>query len=209
MSGDNRDEVPSWSVPNFGRRAVAQEPFRYATLSDCLSSDTGNAILAWFEDGAPWRLRRADFYEQYEFSCWDSTSSVATFLTSPEVLDLLRSSMANIFGQEFEEAVNVVCHRLLPGQRIGIHNDYLVGEESHRLVIQLNRGLSDADGGVLMLFNSDEPTDIHKLLRPVHLTGLAFEISAKSYHAVSEVYRGARYTIVFSLHSVADERILY
>lgn len=194
---------PSWPLPNLRHRSLKDTPFRYAILSDCLSSNVGRAILAWFEDGAPWRLKRTDFYEQHELSCWDSTSPVASFLTSPDVLNIVRLSMAEIFGRHFDETISVVCHMLLEGQRIGIHNDFLVGEDSHRLVIQVNRGLSDADGGILMLFNSDDPADIHNLLRPVSLTGFAFEISAASYHAVSQVYEGARYTVIYSLRAIA------
>jgi hypothetical protein len=95
----------------------------------------------------------------------------------------------------------VVAHKLLPGQRIAIHNDYLVVEETHRLTIQLNRGLSDADGGFFMLFNSGDPADIHRVLRPVRNTAIAFMISPESYHAVSRLHGGVRYTLVYSFYA--------
>ena len=98
--------------------------------------------------------------------------------------------MRRFSTRRFEDAVDVVCHRLLPTQKIGIHNDYLVGQETHRLTIQVNRGLTDTDGGVLMLFNSNDATEIHKLLHPLSLSGFAFEISADSHHAVSQVHGG-------------------
>ena len=85
--------------------------------------------------------------------------------------------MEEVFARNFEEPISVVAHKLLEGQRIGVHNDHLVGKESHRLVVQLNRGLSDDDGGILMLFNSDDPADISRVMRPVHVSGFAFEIS--------------------------------
>jgi 2OG-Fe(II) oxygenase superfamily len=192
-------EQPTWPLPQLADRSVTDMPFRYATFSRCLSPDTGDAIMDWLEETAPWSLTQTDFYEQHEFSCWDSPSPVASFLTSSEVLHIVRSTMGDIFGRSFEQTVSVVCHRLVPPQRIGIHNDSLAGQESHRLVIQLNRGLTDTDGGVLMLFNSDDPADIHKLLRPVNLSGFAFEISADSHHAVSQVHGGARYTLIYSL----------
>ena len=195
------EAAPRWPLPDFGRRTVTEKPFRYTTFSGCLAADTGHAILTWLENDAPWTLTQTDFYDQHKFSCLDSPWPVASFLTSFYVLQHVRTTMGSIFGRSFEQNVSVVCHRLLP-QRIGIHNDYLAGEETHRVVIQLNRGLTDTDGGVLMLFNSDDPADIHKLLRPVNLSGFAFEISAASHHAVSQVHGGARYTLIYSLRAV-------
>ena len=64
------------------------------------------------------------------------------------MLEAVRNGMTAVFDSAFDDEVNVVFHRLLPPQRIGIHNDYLAGEETHRLIIQLNRGMSDSDGGV-------------------------------------------------------------
>jgi hypothetical protein len=135
-----------WTPPDLSLRIVNEKPFRHATFRECLAPSLSGDILAWFEYDAPWRLKRTDFYEQYEFSCWDSTSPIASHLTSSTVLEVIRSEMMKVFGRTFEEPISVVAHKLLEGQRIGIHNDYLVGEESHRLVIQLNHGLSDDDG---------------------------------------------------------------
>lgn len=191
--------MPDLVPPKFNPLAIASSPFRYAIVETCLSSQTCDRILHWFENGAPWRLSRTDFYEQFEFSCWDSDSPVALFLMSNVVLERVRSMMTNVFDRTFDEDVSVVCHQLVAPQKIGIHNDFLEAQETHRLVIQLNRGLSDADGGVLMLFNSENPEDVHRLLRPVHLSAFAFEISPASNHAVSQVYGGERYTLIYSL----------
>jgi hypothetical protein len=195
---------PAWSLPMLEGRSFEESPFRYATFLHCLSPELGHALLAWFESDAPWRLTRTEFYEQYEFSCWDSSTRLASFLTSGEVLELIRSEMGEIFDRKFEDSVDVVCHQLLPSQKIGIHNDYLVGQETHRLTIQVNRGLADTDGGVLMLFNSDDAADIHKFLHPVSLSAFAFEISADSHHAVSQMHGGMRFTVIYSLRAAAD-----
>jgi len=193
-----------WTSPDLSLRIVNEEPFRYAIFRECLAPSLSGDVLAWFEHDAPWRLKRTDFYEQYEFSCWDSTSPIALHLTSSVVLEVVRSEMMEIFGRTFEDPISVVAHKLLEGQRIGIHNDYLVGEESHRLVIQLNHGLSDDDGGFLMIFNSDNPTDIARVMRPVHVSGFAFEISPASFHAVSKLHGGVRYSLIYSLCALSS-----
>ena len=196
--------VATWPLPTLRERSVEVSPFPYATMLRCLSPELGDRLLAWFESDAPWRLAQTDFYEQYEFSCWDSPSPLAAFLTSREVLDRVRAEMTEIFDRRFEDGVDVVCHRLLPTQKIGIHNDYLVGQETHRLTIQVNRGLTDADGGVLMLFNSNDPNDIHKLFHPLSLSAFAFEISANSHHAVSQMYGSERFSVIYSFRVLAD-----
>ena len=193
--------MAGWLPPDLRRRVVAASPFRYATFTECFAPNAAEGVLEWLEADAPWAAKRADFYEQFEFSCWDSASPAASYLTSRGVLDVVQVEMSKIFEREFEPHVDVVCHKLVRGHRIGIHNDYLVGEETHRLTIQLNRGLADRDGGFLMLFNSGDPADVHRVLRPLHLSALAFEISSDSFHAVSEMHRGERYTIIYSLRA--------
>jgi hypothetical protein len=196
----------------FAERACSQEPalafpkvellptpFRYAAFDYCLTPEAGDVLLEWFDSAAPWQLVETDFYEQYEL---DLTSSSPP--DRPDIFDLrtlahLRHSMEDLFSQKFCPAVKAVAHKLVPGQRIGIHNDYLPGQETHRLLIQINHGLTDEAGGFFMVFNSRDPHDIHEILRPRHLSGLAFEISPNSFHAVSQLHSDVRYTLVFSL----------
>jgi hypothetical protein len=182
-------------------------PFRHFVLRRCIDPSTADALLAWFETAAPWRLVETDFYEQYEFNLFDAVlPGLGAQLTDPIVLSEIRSQLAVLFGVEFEDRVGVVAHKLSPGQRTAIHNDYLTREETHRLVIHLNRGLHDEDGGLFMLFNSSDPSDIFRVLRPLNLSDLGFEISARSFHAVSRMHAGDRYTLVFSFYATAAAR---
>jgi hypothetical protein len=185
-------------------RTIFDNPFVHATSGRCLPFEMGDAVLTWLETDAPWRLKQTDFYEQFEFDCKDSRSAVASFLRSAMVLDLVRSEMEDIFAKAFEDEISVVCHKLVQGHRIGIHNDYLDGdEETHRLIVQLNRALSEDDGGFLMLFGSDDAADVRKVLRPLHLGYFAFEISKDSFHAVSKIHSGVRYSLIYSLRAVS------
>ena len=96
----------------------------------------------------------------------------------------------------------MTAHRLTAGQRIRIHNDYIEKGETHRLIVQLNRGWTPGDGGHLMLFGSGRPEDVRVVLAPLSRQALVFEISHGSHHAVSEVVHGERYSIVYSFHAV-------
>jgi Rps23 Pro-64 3,4-dihydroxylase Tpa1-like proline 4-hydroxylase len=183
-------------------RDRASWPFCYLLLERCFPDTIVECLIAWLERDAPWRLVETDFYEQYEFSLLDAELPVPlAHLVEPASLDTVRCFIEEQFGSRLTERVDLVAHKLLPGQRIAIHNDYLVGEETHRLTVQLNRGLSDEDGGFFMLFNSFDAADVHRVLRPVCNTAIAFEISMESHHAVSRQHGGERYTLVYSFHA--------
>ena len=177
-------------------------PFRYFLARRCFSPDLHLALLEWFEADTPWRLVETDFYEQYEFSMFDVVlPESVSWLAAAENLAAVRSAMCALFGVALKDRIMLVAHRLMPGQRIAIHNDHLVGQETHRLTVQFNRGLRDEDGGFFMLFNSDNPKDIHRIVRPISGSAIGFEIGENSNHAVSRLHGGERYTLVYSFYS--------
>jgi len=180
---------------------IAAVPFRYFSTDGCLAPEMEAALLEWFEHGAPWRLVETDFYEQFEFDMRDvELPDPIASLISPASLDELRAKMEAAFGDPLGKHVQVVAHRLVPGQRIAIHNDMREGGETHRLTVQLNRGLVDEDGGFFMLFNSDDANDIHRIMRPISGSAIGFAISPASHHAVSRLHNAERFTLVYSFY---------
>ena len=179
-----------------------RRPFRYFLARRCLARDLEPALLEWFETDAPWRLVETDFYQQHEFDMLDAAlpASVAS-VADADHLAAMRRAVAAIFDVTFDDRTKLAAHRLTRGQRIAIHNDYLAGEETHRLIVQVNRGLRDEDGGLFMLFDSCDPRDVHRIIRPVGGTGIGFEIGEHSNHAVSRLHSGERYTLVYSFYA--------
>ncbi|WP_375459852.1 cyclophane-containing peptide 2OG-Fe(II) oxygenase YhhC [uncultured Enterovirga sp.] len=181
------------SVP---ARAV---PFPHSVSGEVMRTSLAKAVLEWFETEAPWRLRSESFYEQYELNLHQAElpSSVA-FLVSPEFVGELAARMLLPLTSDPLLLVEANAHKLLPGQTIKIHNDYIDGEESHRILVQVNREWSDANGGLLMFFSGPAAGDVARVIRPLHRSGTAFEISPRSFHAVSTIHAGERYTVVYS-----------
>ena len=180
----------------------AEQPFRYFLVTGCLDHTIEQELLAWFEKGAPWKLVETDFYQQYEFCLFGSNLPLSlTSLISAESLANLREAVENVLKCRLSDKINLVAHKIVPGQRIEIHNDYLSGEETHRLTVQVNRGLNDDDGGFFMLFNSFNAADVHRVLRPVSGSAIGFEISPTSHHAVSCLHGGERYSLVYSFYA--------
>lgn len=191
---------------NMGNVEVFLEPFPYSICSQIFSNELSEEILSWLENDAIWKLVETDFYEQYEFSFFDiNLPKQLEFLTSNEHLSHIKSIIEILFSVKLTNRIDLTAHKLISGQRIRIHNDYIPNCETHRLLIQLNRGWQDENGGMLILFNSGNPSDIHKIIRPFHNSSVGFAISSVSHHAVSTIHSGERFTLVYSFYQNQDE----
>ncbi len=175
-----------------------EEPFHYGLFRSVFATHANAALLEWLEDSDAWQLAQTDFYEQYEF-CVDDVHlpSTVRFLQLPLIRAELCNAIGSLFKVELSSNVRLLAHKLVLGQHIGIHNDVIKGGETHRLTVQLNRGLADEDGGFFMLFDSPNPANIHKIFKPLNNSALAFAISERSNHAVSIQRSGVRFTLVF------------
>jgi Rps23 Pro-64 3,4-dihydroxylase Tpa1-like proline 4-hydroxylase len=180
---------------------VFSTPFEYFVSPEALATDLSFAVLHWFETDAPWKLVETDFYEQYEFSLWDvELPSELLVLRQPDFLNELKSRIESLFKVELGNDIDIAAHKLIPGQRIRLHNDSIAGKQTYRLLIQLNQGCKDEDGGLLLLFNSADPADMHKVFRPIHNDAIGFVVSSASNHAVSVIHGGERFTLVYSFY---------
>jgi hypothetical protein len=189
--------------PMFTGITLSETPFPHLRVPSVLTDDCARSALEWLEHEAPWRLRVEDFYEQEEFSLLNTeVGQGIRFLVAPSFMEATREGIRTHFGLEGKpNVVDVNAHRLTPGQTIKIHNDFIDGEETHRLLIQLNGGWTSEKGGLLMLFSGPRPESVHSVVLPEHGSGFAFEISPRSFHAVSQIKRGERYTVVYSFRA--------
>jgi Rps23 Pro-64 3,4-dihydroxylase Tpa1-like proline 4-hydroxylase len=176
-------------------------PFPHVCVQEAFDHNISLAVLEWLEKDAPWRLKIADFYEQYEFSFADvNLPENIKPIFSLTSLESLRKKIQKIFETKLSNQIDITAHKLVEGQRIRIHNDFIPNRETHRVLIQLNRGWAEENGGVLMIFRSRQAIDLHSVFIPAHNTSVAFEISPTSFHAVSPISSGDRYTLVFSFY---------
>jgi len=187
-------------IPSFDASTTASSPFPHMHVPRILGVDDADRLLAWLRDKAPWSLRVESFYEQHEFSLQATgLDGPVPELLAPQFIDRVRSHLTEGFAVPGRlELVDVSAHRLTPGQTIRIHNDFIGDEETHRLLIQLNEGWDVERGGLLMLFSDDDPASVRQIILPAHGSGFAFEISDRSYHAVSSIKDGQRFTLVYT-----------
>ena len=192
--------------PDFASAVSSSDPFPHVRVSGILSHGQADAALAWLRHHAPWTLRVEDFYEQYEFSllATELGPEIAT-VAAQGFVGCVRDELRRLFSVVGRlDLVDITAHRLTTGQTIRIHNDHLGGDETHRLLIQLNEGWDADRGGLLMLFSGDEPESLTHVVMPTHASGFAFEISPRSYHAVSSVRSGERYTLVYTFRRAGE-----
>jgi Rps23 Pro-64 3,4-dihydroxylase Tpa1-like proline 4-hydroxylase len=180
------------------------QPFPCFTVARAISRELEEALLTWFESEAPWRLSVMDFYEQYEFDFQDvDLPGELKPLFADGTLHELRRNVGVLLGASLKPEVNITAHRLNRSQKIRIHNDARPDGETHRFLIQLNRSWHEANGGLLMLFRGPEVESLDDLISPTSRSAFGFAISGASYHAVSQVHHGDRYTLVFSFYAEA------
>ena len=182
-------------------------PYPHFLINSVFESTDADLLLQWLEQEATWHFHQEGFFEQYESRLTTEVlpPSIESILSTNALLPL-RQYLENFLDTKVSEETSISAHKLVPGQGIGIHNDAPnEGSETHRFVLQLNRGFVDENGGYLVVFNSNNSGDIARVIRPVHNTGFGFSMSDSSYHAVTDVRHGERYTIVFSFWSAHSD----
>jgi Rps23 Pro-64 3,4-dihydroxylase Tpa1-like proline 4-hydroxylase len=182
------------------RADVRSEPFGHTSLlTALLPPKLCKDVLGWMERDAPWKLRIANFYEQWELHLEAHTlpPELKPLCAQPTIDHLVTTMIAPLKAGPIE-LTEITAHRLLAGQTIRVHNDFLEGQETYRILVQLNRGWCDEQGGMLMLFSSASPDDVRRVIRPLHGSAFAFRITPRSFHAVSTIRSGKRYTLVYS-----------
>ncbi|OPK11996.1 cyclophane-containing peptide 2OG-Fe(II) oxygenase YhhC [Pseudomonas sp. VI4.1] len=179
--------------------AKIKDPFHHALQENALSDVDSEILLSWLESDAPWNLKIAEFYQQYEFNFkgLELPDSIARIF-SKESISGIKEDIEQLFLVELSDKVDISAHKLIKNQSIEMHNDFVPRQETHRVLIQLNRGWVDANGGVLMIFFDSTPGNVSSSFMPLHNTAFAFEISPRSFHAVSTINSGERFTIVLS-----------
>ena len=183
-------------------------PFPHISSPQGLHHSLELSVFNWFEDSAPWNITIADFYEQNEFDVLKADlPAELRCLVSKETIKNIEQHLKTSFGPDKLELVGVVAHKLVDGQRIGIHNDFINGEETHRLVIHITNNWKEDNGGFLMLFGSSNVNDVSKIVYPLNNFAFGFEISLRSYHAVSKIYNFSRYTLIYTFRDPVVSKI--
>jgi Rps23 Pro-64 3,4-dihydroxylase Tpa1-like proline 4-hydroxylase len=185
---------------------LQRTPFLHAVVPNCIDHDLAESLLSWFEREAPWQWSAVDnFYHQFDVDLRTTPLPADLKLLVDDLfLEELRQGMGRLLEARLDARIDVTAHRMLLGCRVGIHTDYVPAAQAYRLLVHLNRGWKPEDGGLLMLFGEKDPTPDSEGTRcysPQHGRAFAFEISPRSFHAVSRICMGERYALRFSFYA--------
>lgn len=182
-----------------------ETPYAHATVQRVFAPDVAARLAEWIADPRTWRAcDLADpplrsFYWPSE----DPPAAVAALLTE-ELMTSLREQAQEAFGTRFTERFAVSANRYTAGQGIKIHNDFFPDPAAHRhffthrLIAYLSPGADPAGGGLLGIFERDDPASRQRTIVPEFNSGVLMAMGPHSYHAVSIVKRDTRYSLGFS-----------
>ncbi|GLZ77485.1 hypothetical protein Afil01_22920 [Actinorhabdospora filicis] len=184
-------------------------PFPHGTVRGVFPEDVARELAMWIGDERTWRdcdredPPRRSFY-------WTSTAAppaIAGLLT-PALMRSLREQAEEIFGKSFERDFPVSANRYPVGHGIKIHNDYFPDPAAHRyffthrLIVYLSPDTDADSGGLLGIFERDDPGTRIRTIVPAFNAGSLMAMGPGSFHAVSAVKTGVRYSIGFSFTNI-------
>jgi len=179
------------------------QPFPHLECPDFLDPESAEALLSWLEARNWLDLGLAEYkgYSDVPLNAFNLPESCSG-LIAPDFLVQLRQLMSRFFRIDSTGNVRVTAHRILTGGSLSPHADVSQMRFTHRLLVQLNRGWTYESGGFLCLYDGNpspnEPP--RKLVAPLHRSGFAFEVSERSFHSVTPVLGGPRYTLSYTFY---------
>ncbi|PTU64391.1 hypothetical protein DB032_05455 [Chromobacterium sp. Panama] len=179
-----------------------EQPYRHFLCFDTFDETVAQQADAVLRGPLPWEERVGDFFVTYRLDLrrlYQLRPDAPAFVRE-EFLDALREQMQILFEVPLSaDDIQVLGHRMVPGQRIGVHNDNPgLGYEGYRVVVQFTRDHRPEDGGLLNIHAGDEPEAVYQSIRPYPNMAFGFEMSAHSYHSVSALTRQPRDALIFN-----------
>lgn len=195
--------MPSTSVLSLEHVTCSQSPYPHFIANECINPGLAEALLEWFERGAAWKLNKVNrFYEVYDL---DLTTTPfpghLSVMRQPRLYNSVRRVLERQMCVRLSRSVHVMVQKMTQGQYIQTHTDWSDGGPTHRFVVQLNRGWKKSQGGLVVMLpklNAHTSARGARTYVPAHCSGIGFQISDRSYHAVTPIKNGERYSMVFS-----------
>ncbi len=176
------------------------EPYRHFLCFESFGADDAADMREVLSSDLDWGVREGSFYVTYrlDLRAFFEKRRTPRFLDE-DFLFRMRDRMSKLFSVPLSDTIQVLGHRMIPGQRIGVHNDNPgLGFENYRIVTQFTFDQKPEDGGELNIHTSDRPQDVYQSIRPYPNMSFGFETSARSYHSVNLVRNVNRDAMLFN-----------
>lgn len=178
-----------------GVRSVPS-PYRHVRMYPILEPVLAERALSWLRRTGAWARQEGAFFRHDTFALTpDVVPTGVEALVSPKTLGSLRAILQSRFATEVEPFAHIEAHRSSARDDIGLHTDADVSEI--RLMLNLNARWASGQGGVLQLQDCPGHPCRRARYHPLHNSATAFRTAPDSYHRVSPVQRGERYTLLY------------
>ncbi|WP_340027402.1 2OG-Fe(II) oxygenase [Paenibacillus sp. FSL H7-0940] len=185
-----------------------EQPYFHFKVEQFFDSKVAGHLLSWLQDTNLYRTVEGGFYKQTMFPITtDRLPEDLQNLFDEKNRNQIQKKAEQYFETMFHDSFLITAHRLLPTEKTLIHNDYLADPYhmkygfTHRIIVYINDQWKREDGGVLGVYASDQSSDLVHTYEPIHNSAIGLAFSPNSYHDVSEVVGGERYTINFTFLS--------
>jgi hypothetical protein len=182
---------------------VRTDPFRYAEVRTPLDAELAAATLSWFEQSATWELVENQLFElHYCTNLIGILASEARAVISRSTRMLFLSAMERGFGAVLDASkVSVDCYKMTAGQQIRTHTDPPERSRgTHRFVIHL--ASEDMVGGHLEILEREDSVSALHTFGSTNNDAFAFELAGQTWHRVTPVQRGIRYSLLYYFDAV-------
>ena len=178
-------------------------PYRHVRMYPILEPALAQRALSWLRHTKAWERQEGAFFRHDSFALTpEVVAPEVEAIVSPKTLGSLRALLQSRFATEVEPFAHVEAHRSTRRDDIGLHTDADVREI--RLMLNLNTRWTPDQGGVLQLQDRPDHRCRRVRYRPLHNSATAFCTAQDSYHRVSPVQEGERYTLLYRFPVVAE-----
>ena len=114
---------------------LSQDDWPCAAMQDILDEPTYLRVIEGL-DSIVWEEAHKDFYIQREANLAHNDHYKKLF--NPHLLQNIRAGMESFFDVSLDQTIDIVAHKMIKGDYIGVHTDMNSHGETHRLTIMLN-----------------------------------------------------------------------
>lgn len=181
---------------------LSQDDWGCAAVCNVFPPHIYRDLVHGFED-LEWHEAAQSFYRQREVNLGGVLFYENLFNT--QVREGIAHKVGQFFGVKLDRNFDVAAHKMIAGDFIGVHTDANRFGETHRLTVTMNDGWSIADGGVLLSLNGPSLKNVRDAWLPTANNGFLFEISERSFHAVSPIIGvRPRYSLILTFKRIKN-----
>lgn len=198
----------SWLQPNtfksLNQQFISAAKYKRICISNFLDSDYAMKCAKDIEDLSTWKRHETDWFSQDDMHLDDNKIEIL-----PQSLDNLAYVLLSEHFQKYIQAItgfhslcqpSLVAHRMVAGDYVDVHNDFIPGGDIIRCILYFDPYvlLRKEPSGLFLALGSENVSDVIDIFQPIHNSLVIFEISPFSLHAVTKIEKGHRFSVILS-----------